>query len=341
MDYKNKTPDSVELSGASVYSSSKSFNSNTVIDQFRTAVLGDLGFAPDEIIADGQGHRFSTNGKHDNKDGRYILHLDGFKPAGYYECHRQGIKRFWKVSGLPLEPLTPEQWRYLYMKAQRERQAEAERLDKQYQRIAERARSIWRKAEPASHVHPYLLRKRVPAYIARVSNQSLLIPLYDLTGKMWSLQFIGADSSKRFLSGGKKHGLFCPLTCEVYDFAKRGKVLIAEGFATAATIATLEPDRAVIVAFDAGNLEPVVDSLIKRYPNLPIEIIADNDRKTERTLKVNVGLAKAKAVADKHPQVIIKYPTFPDDAPIELSDVNDLVNWQQQQETLKGVSHGH
>lgn len=61
-----------------------------------------------------------------------------------------------------------------------------------------------------------------------------------------------------------KTGYFALLTCGVYDFAKRGKVLIAEGFATAATVATLEPNRAVIVAFDAGNLEPVVDSTSKR-----------------------------------------------------------------------------
>jgi putative DNA primase/helicase len=311
-------------------------NISTIVDAFRSALLSDLGYAPNEIIPDGQGRRFSTDGKRGNKDGRYILHLDGFKPAGYYECLRQGIKRNWKYSETTTTPLTPKQKEALYKEIEFKKVVEQQRLDLQHEQVAQRALSIWRKAEPASSAHPYLLKKKVHPYLARLNQEYLLIPLCDVQGKLWSLQYIAPNGDKRFLKGGRKHGLFCSLNCKINELVKRDKVLICEGFATGATLASLEPNQAIMVAFDAGNLMPVVDALLGRFPDLSIEIIADNDRKAELKTGINTGVSKAQAVATKYPKVVVKVPSFPADAPIELSDVNDLVNWQQQQETLKG-----
>lgn len=316
-------------------STMNTINISTIIEAFRSALLSDLGYAPYEIIADGQGHRFSTNGKRGNKDGRYILHLEGIKPAGYYECLRQGIKRTWKDTTTPIQPLTPVQRQALNSQIEAKRLNEAKRLEAQHLSVSKQALAIWRKAQPASSAYPYLLKKNVTPYLARMNQDDLIIPVHDVNNKLWSVQFIAPNGEKRFLKGGRKHGLFCSLTCKVHDLAHKDKVLVCEGFATGATIATLEPNHAVIVAFDAGNLDPVVDALLSRFPDLPIELIADNDRKAQLKTGVNTGIVKAEAVAKKYPNIIVRVPTFSDDAPIELSDVNDLVNWQQSRESMK------
>ena len=35
---------------------------------------------------------------------------------------------------------------------------------------------------------------------------SIIVPAYDVNGKLWTLQFIDQEGNKRFLSGGKKKG---------------------------------------------------------------------------------------------------------------------------------------
>jgi putative DNA primase/helicase len=68
-----------------------SFNDRLKNNQdFRLAIL-DAGLpSPEEIIDDGQIHRFSTNDKKGNKDGWYILYSDGI-PNGLFGCWRTSI----------------------------------------------------------------------------------------------------------------------------------------------------------------------------------------------------------------------------------------------------------
>ena len=73
-------------------------------------------------------------------------------------------------------------------------------------------------------------------------------------------------------------------------------VLVAEGYATAATIyqATGHP---IAVAFDCGNLEPVARALRKKYPRARIVICADNDLETEQRTGRNPGMEAARRAA--------------------------------------------
>ncbi|MFI3120597.1 MAG: toprim domain-containing protein, partial [Methylococcaceae bacterium] len=85
-----------------------------------------------------------------------------------------------------------------------------------------------------------------------------------------NLQFIDADGVKRFLAGGKKSGCFW------WIGQKSEKILIAEGFATAASIHD-DTGHLTIIAFDAGNLEPVAQVIRQRNPKTEMIIMADND----------------------------------------------------------------
>ena len=70
---------------------------------------------------------------------------------------------------------------------------------------------------------------------------------------------------------------------------------MTEGYATGASIymATHQP---TVIAFDAGNLEPVIEDLKQAYPKSPLVIAGDDDQWKEH----NVGREKAEEAARKY-----------------------------------------
>ena len=80
------------------------------------------------------------------------------------------------------------------------------------------------------------------------------------------------------------------------DVERPGPVLIAEGYATAATLHELTGMPA-IVAFNAGNLVPVAQTWRQLHPDRPIYIAGDNDHRREAEGKPNVGREKAEEAA--------------------------------------------
>jgi putative DNA primase/helicase len=74
---------------------------------------------------------------------------------------------------------------------------------------------------------------------------------------------------------------------------------------------------------NAGNLIPAAMSLRARYPSQPIVIAGDDDRLTDG----NPGRVAANAAA----AVVggqVAFPEWPDGAPDDLTDFNDLANWK-------------
>ena len=156
--------------------------------------------------------------------------------------------------------------------------------------------------------HPYLVKKRIEIHSARhvplnhtgkyvVNNRlrgALAIPVTDLLGNLKGIQYIRPDGSKDkpFHKGTAKKGN-CNVVTPSWGF--EGKLLscdvvvLAEGFATAASVAEHlyplpdenNPERPValvLAALDAGNLEPVARAVRAAYGSeKPIHIIADND----------------------------------------------------------------
>ena len=142
-------------------------------------------------------------------------------------------------------------------------------------RAAEQAAKAWAKCNPTGECD-YLTRKGIQAHGLRYSpSGACVVPMLDTAGKIHGLQVIrpkkhnGRD--KDFWPAGlAKKGHFHLIGLPTWI------VLIAEGYATAATLheATGLP---VAVAFDAGNIGPVAAALRKRYKQARILICADDD----------------------------------------------------------------
>ena len=225
--------------------------------QFAEAIRSAGLIPPDTIEADGTLHRFASNGKPGDDSGRYVLHSDGIA-AGWIGDYRTGLSQTWRAEvGRNLTPAEQAAHRARIEAMRREREAEDER---RHAEAASKAAAIWKAAQAAAADHAYLIRKGIQAHGARLHNGALLIPMRS-AGKLHSLQFIGADGDKRFLTGGLVTGCY-------YSIGKpkgAAALCIAEGFATGATIheATGFP---VAVAFTAGNLESVARALLAKFP---------------------------------------------------------------------------
>jgi len=340
MENQTKSPTSGQAGRASDASSfavdSRNYSTNTIIDAFRKVLIEHIGCAPDVIVPDGKRHYFSTNGKKDNKAGRYILHIDNGIPAGYFECYRQDIKRTWRAGRDLVPDLTAEERQVMRDQAERNK-AKQQRIEtRKQQETAQQARDIWRFSGSVPFDFPYLINKGIKPHGAKLHGMSLINPMYDVDGRLWNLQRIFSDGTKRFLPGGRKRGLFIVLGG--VKLATATRALVVEGWATGCTVSELEPGTPVIVAFDAGNLAPVVGAVLGRFTGLKLVIVADDDRKTERFRGKNTGIEKALAVAAQYPAVSVVVPDFPVNAPLELSDINDLVSWRNQQK--RGATDG-
>jgi putative DNA primase/helicase len=171
----------------------------------------------------------------------------------------------------------------------------------------------WQKAEPARR-HPYLSTKKIEPHAARVDADNwLLIPVVALDGCLSSLQFINPNGGKSFKKGGKITGCFCPIGYE----DNSDVILICEGFATGATLREAS-SLPVIVAFNAGNLKTVAETIRINQPKAKIIICADNDHTNQ---KQNVGLIKGEQAA-KQAGAILTYPNFTSND--DGTDFNDM-----------------
>jgi putative DNA primase/helicase len=240
-------------------------DTQNIINQFKAAMLAADIDPPDIINADSARHRFKIDGK---PNGFYKLHLDGH-PAGCFQnwaMHESPIN--WKYAG-EVKQYTPEEKRTFAQERQaKQAQHEADQRAKHLNAANEAAR-LWAQAQPAT-IHPYLTKKRIQPHGARLLNTSLVLPVYDTSLRLMSLQFIAEDGQKRFLPGGMKKG------CYWWVGAKSDKLLIAEGFSTASSLFEATGYQCVI-AWDAGNLKAVAEMVRAKRPNAHIVICADND----------------------------------------------------------------
>ena len=211
--------------------------------------------------------------------------------------------------------------------------ADRKRADAQRAAEAERASieaaKVWRQYLPGQGQSEYLARKGVQAWGLRWSpsgNGTCAIPMVDASGKVWGLQILrgknrGAKLEKEYFPRGLAKKGHYHVIGTVRDI-----VLIAEGYATAASLhqATGLP---VIVAFDAGNLEPVAKSIKKTYKHVRILLCADDDYLTTG----NPGCTAAEIAALATGGAWIKPVFAADRAGQKLTDFNDLAVLEGEQ----------
>ncbi len=248
----------------------------------------DLQGNPPEM--DGELHRVPVSGgKPGNKDGAYVGHLDDLTPAGFIQNHREGTQQNWRYTG---HALSDEERARLQAEAARRKAEREKEREERHAEAANKARYIYGLANPANGMsHPYLHKKQIFASedLRISSTGDLVIPARNAEGELRTLQFISPDGEKRFLSGGQKSGSFLLIG---KDRSETNHLLLAEGYATAATI-NQAMRMPVAVCFDAGNIEAVAKALHEKYPDKEIVICADNDAAKNN----NVGVEKAKAAA--------------------------------------------
>lgn len=327
-------------------------------------------------IMDGKLHRVPVVGDKSNEtSGAYAGHLTGRMPGGYIQNFKTGEIIHWKAEGT-VEQVTPEERARLAAEAAQQReQREAERQAQQEQTAAAAA-ALWADAPAATADNAYCKAKGIdnpgelglrvvpdavsPALaahgikIAKTAKEAkelreadpnnrvfkagdLLIPGYDIDGKLWTLQSVN-PYFKSFMKGGRKHGLFTVAGAadaqKALDADPASPLVLAEGYATAHTVAQAT-GKPVIVAFDSGNLDAVARELRERYPSRPMFIAADNDHNATKEIgpdgkpRPNVGLEKAKEAAEKYGAGVVA-PQFKDGE--KGSDWNDYAANRGQDE---------
>lgn len=233
------------------------------------------GLMPKFIQADGKWRRCATQDHPKKRNGAYVLYPDG---RGYWRnwATDAGVNS-WRPDESSQAPKIDFDAIRRQQEADRKRRIEA----------IHAARRFFAQAQPARGVHPYLDRKGLSSVGCtglRVHSGKLVVPVY-WDDRIISLQTIDADGNKRFWPGAPvKAGAY------IIQRPKSAVTAVCEGLATGLAIYQSIPTATVIVAFDAGNLAPVVERL---RPRGNVILCADNDHATEQRTGTNPGLVRA------------------------------------------------
>jgi putative DNA primase/helicase len=284
-------------------------NINNPIEKFKS-FMAEHGFFPPDVGFPDEFVRFNRNGKRDKS--AWCVRFDD-PPAGAVGDWRTGEIFTWSgISQNSMSDAEREAFRQRMQQAQDARKkAQAEAQAK----AAGKARQIWTEADsPASQEHPYLKRKGLkPVGDIKQYGKALVVPVRAFDGALHSLQFIGADGSKKFLTDGKVQGHCTWIKGE-------GITLVCEGWATGASL-HMATGFNLVCAFNAGNIGPAVEALLQEKPGIEVVVCCDNDA----WLETNVGIEKGQEVARKH-GLKMAIPTFKDvsSKPTDFDDLRRL-----------------
>jgi putative DNA primase/helicase len=314
---------------------------NDPVTQFAEA-LRDTGLMlKGDPVFDDKIHRVDVEGKPGGRDGSYKAKIDGDRAFGWFRnwtIHAE--TQPWHANGD--HRLTREQRRHLAEERATQNAARDKALHEQQETAAAECEALWNGALPVE-THPYLARKGVPSYGLRQGAPGqtltitgddgaqriidlagrLFVPMHDVQGKLWSLQYISDDGRKRYHPGGRKDGRYHLIRS---DGAVQ-HLFIAEGYATGASVHELSGKCPVAIAFDAGNLIAVARAHHALRPDVPPIIAADNDHTRERETgpdskpKPNIGKLAARAAAEAVGGIAL-LPEFVHDDP--STDWNDV-----------------
>jgi putative DNA primase/helicase len=301
------------------------YNYNDIINQFIDEMRNQgLGPQDSNLIGDGEIHKYDIEGdKPGKKAGWYKLFLDE-NPNGVFCTYRDPDVRhkFFPKLG---RKMTEKERKVFQQKINEQAKAREEELAKKAESAKLKAKEIWNKSTQAES-HAYLLKKSIDPYTTRVHGRELVVPVKNSAGELTSLQLIDEDGDKIFLPGGTVRGSYF----SIYGADKNSReiFLICEGFATGATLRAAT-DFHVIVAFNAGNLEPVAREMRNKFPDAKIVICADNDQYKSKNTGIEYGRKAAEAIGG-----LFCYPQFPQDDPQKRTDFNDMHNYAEIKELI-------
>jgi antirestriction protein ArdC/phage/plasmid primase-like uncharacterized protein len=246
-------------------------------------------------IMDGKPQRIKTQ---DDKPGQlsgfYVGHTDGH-PAGYIKDNRTGKDMRWKSKGYAL---SDDEKAKLNAEAATKKAERAEEQTRTYEATAKRLDAQIKTLGPVTTPTPYMANKGIEIHSGALTNtegKTTFIPAQDTDGKLWTVQYINEDGSKRFAKNSKKEGCF-HVVGGMDALSKAPALVVGEGYATAST-ASEALGFATVAAFDSGNLPAVVEALHEKFPDKPVVVIGDDDRHLEMTQGNNPGREKAESAA--------------------------------------------
>jgi phage/plasmid primase-like uncharacterized protein len=259
--------------------------------------------------------RCGVVGDEQGRDGAYLWHPDGL-PAGGFQNHTDGLDwQSWCADPRDGRKLTPAELKQISDRQKSATEQVKRDEAKRRKEAAKQASALLKDAPDATDAHPYLKAKCIgPHGLKLAGDGRLIVPARDAAQAIHSMQFIDDAGGKRFLTGGKMHGCFHVIG----DIEPTGVVLIAEGFATAASCREATEYPAVI-AFDAGNLLPVATVIREKFPDAQIIICADDDAWTDG----NPGMTKATETA-RAVNGAVAVPAFSGERLAGQTDFNDL-----------------
>lgn len=243
-----------------------------------------LGLILPPVIEPGRTYRVPTETHPRKKNGLIRLDADGNAGIGWNPETGEGAKQ-WKSNGKNIE-----------IDHAKANAALTERLaEKRKQERAGTARAFAEyeaAADILSAAHPYLEKKRVTQDACRKlkvdTKGNLLVPMFRRS-KFCSLQRISATGEKKFATGAPSKGASLEIWRPRYCIT-----ILAEGFATAATIFSALTTCRVVVCFSADNLVRVAEN--GEWSGM-VAVAADNDIDTKEKTGTNPGIECAERAA--------------------------------------------
>ncbi len=265
------------------------------VSEFADAIRDAGGRLKGSPVMDGEWHRIPVEGDtRSAMSGRYKGYLNGRRPAGFIENFRDETRSGKWKSGAPMRTLSATERQAMQRAIAAETVKRERATEARHAEVAKNSLAQWDTAPPAPDNHPYLVRKGISAAGLRVEEGRLLVPMRDFDGDICAVQTIDADGGKLFPKGGRVTGLHLLLG----EVAPGGVLLVAEGFATAATLHAAT-GHATVVAFSKTNYLPIARTLRERFPGIRIAFCGDNDHHLPRRDPPlpNVGQDAAEAAA--------------------------------------------
>ncbi len=290
-------------------------------------VLKSMGCVVDgkHPVMDGTKQRIKVEGDKGGKTaGFYVVHMDGH-PAGYIKNNKTQEETRWKAKGYSL---TPEEKANMQAVAAEKLKQRAEEQARVQEEVSKKVAKQLDGLSPVVKPTPYMESKQIkptPEVFTDNGNKTTFIPVHDVEGKQWATQYIQEDGTKRFPKGSRKEGCFHAVG-GMDSLAKAPAIVVAEGYATAATLSE-ELGHSTVAAFDAGNLPTVAKELQGKFPEKPIIIAADDDYSQEQVRGKNPGKEKAKEAADAVKGCVVVPVFAPGEqtgSPKSFTDFNDL-----------------
>ncbi len=312
------------------------------------------------LRVDGKIHRFSIDHKKTKPDEWYIASREISKNGtewlictfGSWSTEEKYTYNSWEKN----ETLDLDELEMIKKRVREARQRAEKVIREEYEKSAIECQKIWEEVKnikPTKKHLAYLEKKGVKDFGLGFGKnekgyESIIIKLENEKGEVRSLQYISVSADgevyKSFYRGGEKKGNFFVLG----QISNGMDFYVAEGYATAASVheATNVP---VVVAFDCGNLFPVIENLRKLYPNNKITILADDDQETKdhQGASINPGKNAAEKAFKQYGCDFI-LPKFQKDfklpngkLPSDFNDLHFYFGLDNLKQQLEDASHSN